>query len=46
MLVIPVDTVEEFVNNMRCCGETDLRSLIGVFECHEDSFETEHKKGK
>lgn len=42
MLVIPVDTVEEVINDMRCCGETDLRSLIGMFECHEDSFETEH----
>ena len=41
MLVIPVDTVEEVVNDMRCCGETDLRSLIGRFEYHEDSFEIE-----
>ena len=46
MRVIPVDTVEDVVNDMRCRGETDLRSLIGRFEWHEDSFEIEHKKGR
>lgn len=46
MLVIPVDTVEEIINEMRNNGETDLRSLASQLNYNNNSFSIERRKGK